>query len=80
MSYLTRSRLFLLMLLLSGSLSPAQATPFPAPAWVSATIGLTMAQPLSPTTRHRPAAAALTDGIPALSDPLTANTAGSVHR
>ena len=71
MSYITRSRLFLSAMLLSGGFSPVQAAPFPAQAWVYATVGLTTAQAPSPTIRRVPAAAELTDVTPASSDPLT---------
>ena len=73
MSYLTRSRLFLSAMLLSGGLSPVQAGPttFPVQAWTYATVGLTTAQAPTATTRRVPDAAALTDGMQASSDPRT---------
>ena len=73
MSYLTRSRLFLSAMLLSGGFSPVQAGPstFPVQAWTYATVGLTTAQAPTPTTRHRPAAATLTDEMQTSSEPRT---------
>ena len=72
MSYITRSRLFLSAMLLSGGLSPVQAGPstFPVQAWTYTTVGLTTAQAPTATTRHKPAAAALTDEMQASSEPL----------